>query len=349
MLATAAVIIITLLCIAHFYLKSSLLASIATVMTALFAVIITFSYYEQVADLLISRGKGGQWAQAGCFIVLFIAAFAILRLCADFLVGANIDFGVMPTRITAVVSGIFVGLILSGTLVTAVAIAPLSNKMPYNRFPDEGKAITAFSIRPNGCLLNADGFVAGLFGWMSKGSLSSGKSFAVYHPDFVNELHLNGLKAKEKVAIIAGKEAVSVAVKNGVRIRDDNRTVIRLEMPRKDIAEGGAMDADGKVNFTLSQIRLICTARKQTGTTGSAEVHYPEKYQTKKNKTASDEADLSEIITFNRNDFKNKQRVAAIELAFDVPKNLTPILLAFKENTIIKLPKAVADSKELQP
>lgn len=311
--------------------------------------IITFNFYEQLANLLISSGRGGQWAQAGCFALLFIASFAILRLAADFLVGANIDFGVTTTKSTAVVSGIFVGLILSGTLVNALALAPLSNKMPYARFAEEGKSVTASSVRPNGCLFNADGFAAGLFSWISKGSLSSEKSFAVYHPDFVNELHLNRLKAKKEVAILAGQDAVSIPTKNGVRIRDDNRTVVRMEIKRKDIKDGGAMDEDGKVNFTLSQVRLICTEKKQVGTTGSARVFYPEKYQTKANKTASDIATLDEIISFSRNDFKNKQKTAAIELAFDVPGNLRPALLAFKENTIIKLPKAVADSDNLQP
>ena len=92
-LALLGVLIIILLCMAQFYLKSSALTSFATVISAVFGAIIAFNYYEALADQLISRGYGGQWAQAGCFILLFVIGLAAIRSLADFLIGSHVNFG----------------------------------------------------------------------------------------------------------------------------------------------------------------------------------------------------------------------------------------------------------------
>ena len=72
MFAAAGIIIIITLCVAHFYLKSSALASFAAVISVVLAFIVSFGYYEVAADILISRGKGGQWAQPTAFLFIFI-------------------------------------------------------------------------------------------------------------------------------------------------------------------------------------------------------------------------------------------------------------------------------------
>jgi hypothetical protein len=92
-----------------------------------------------------------------------------------------VDLGFLPERIGRVVCGILLGLLLSGFLLTALGMAPLPNNYPYQRF--DGKR--------NKVLLNADGFVTGLFSIISKGSLSGKRSFATIHPDFLDQIHLN--------------------------------------------------------------------------------------------------------------------------------------------------------------
>ena len=72
MIALIAVIVIIVLSIAYFYLKSPLLTSIVTTFAAIIGVLVAFNFYEVAADQLLSRGHGGQWAHSGCFLLLFI-------------------------------------------------------------------------------------------------------------------------------------------------------------------------------------------------------------------------------------------------------------------------------------
>jgi len=366
MIATVGVIIIILLCVAYFYLKCSSLESFATVISAVFAVITALSYYEPLANFLLARGYLGQWAHTGCCLLLFVFTFAIIRTLTDYLIGANINFGVLPTRVTAIVCGAIVGVLVSGTLLIAVAMTPLSSKWPYNRFHGREQSITAANINPDKSFLNTDGLVAGLFGWISKGSLSSKRSFDVYHADFIDQIHLNRLKPDEKKVepkptttrrparpsytsskieekkpiIVAAADAITVP-RNGVQIRqDDNRTVVKMGIKVKQIADGGAADENGKVSFTLSQVSLIC---KETGqaadTTGTGKAIYPDKYIINPEEKNTDQTFLSELITFSRMDFAGSDKIAWINIAFNVPNRMTGVLLRFKQNATAKLPK----------
>ena len=80
------VILVLLLTLAFFYLKCSMMQSFMTLCSAVLATIIVFSYYEWVAELLISRGYILQWAHFACFLLVFIVAFAVFRSISDFLI-----------------------------------------------------------------------------------------------------------------------------------------------------------------------------------------------------------------------------------------------------------------------
>jgi len=338
MFATVGIIIIVLLCAAHFYLKSSTIRSFAAVISALLAVVVAFNYYEVVADILISRGRWGQWAQPGIFVFIFLATFALAKSLADFLLRPGINFGAITTRLTVVISGTVVGLIISGILLIAVAMTPLGAKWPYARF-EEGNINVK---KPNKALFNIDGVIATMFGWVSKGSLSSQKSFSVYHADFINQLHLNRHKAKDDVCSIAAADAVIVPARNGVRIQDiDDRsfTVVSMGVKGKEIANGGAMDTTGRLSFTLSQVRLICKEKNHArATSGNATVIYPAGQIIEKQ---FERINLDETITFSRRDFQDSSKTAWMDLAFTVPTNMTPVFLEFKQNAITNLPKPV--------
>ena len=70
-MALVIVILALLSTLAFFYLKCSMMQSLMTLWSAVLATIIAFSYYEWVAELLISRGYGMNVASSGCFILLF--------------------------------------------------------------------------------------------------------------------------------------------------------------------------------------------------------------------------------------------------------------------------------------
>ncbi len=369
MFAMILILIIVLLSVAYFYLKSGALVSFATFAAAVFGVIVAFAYYEPLTNMLLSRGYGGQWASAGIYVVLFVLTFAVIRTVADFMFGQDVELGNVITKTTAVICGVLTGLIISGVLLVALAMAPISAKWPYARLGDGDSAVTAANIRsPSKPMIRADGIVTGLFAGISRGSLSSKKSFAVYHTDFLNQVHLNKYTAKKKVYTVAGNRAVRVP-KKGVRKLDsdnDNLTVVRMEVKNADIKSGGARDAEGDVTFTLGQVRLICKQNGQTDTRGSAVAVYPEgrivsrrragKDADKKNLTGVmsgrvlEKRSLHEIIRLGRDEFKigGKGVDARVDLAFKVPPGKEGVLLEFKQNVVVSVPASVPASEEAE-
>ncbi len=283
--------------------------------------------------------------------------------------GQDVELGNVITKMTAIVCGIVTGLIISGVVLVALAMAPISAKWPYARLGDGESAVTVANLgSPSKPMIRADGIVTGLFDWISRGSLSSKKSFAVYHTDFLNQVHLNNYKAKKKVYTVAGKSAVSVP-KKGVRKLDgdnDNLTVVRMEVKNADVKKGGARGAEGDVTFTLGQIRLICKPKGQTDTRGSATAVYPEGRVVSR-RTADKEADkkdltgamsgrvlekrsLDEIIKLDREEFKIGSRSvdARVDLAFKVPSGMEGVLLEFKQNVAVNVPASVPASEEAE-
>ena len=354
MLVTVGIIIIIVLSMAQFYLKCSVLTAFMTMISAVFALIGAFNYYEILAYQFISRGHGGQWAQPLCFIFTFVFVFALIRAIPERLIATDIHFGVAATRITTIVCSIVVGIIFSGVLLIAIAMTPTSPKWPYRRFGEEGRELTLSQINnPNKAFLNADSLTAGLFTWMSKGSLSSSNSFGVYHADFIDQLHLNRQKAKEQVCIISGNKAVVVPAKYGVRTREmDERqiTLVRMGISVKEISDGGAMDSNGNVAFTLSQVRLICKKQGQASTTtGGAKAIYPGGCLFKRQKKGG-QVSLDKVITAESEDFERGSygRVAWFDILFDVPSDMTAVLLEFKQNAIAELPRPVVGTDEIE-
>ncbi len=364
MFAMIFILIVVLLSVAHFYLKSGALVSFATFVGAIFGIIVAFTYYEPLAGQLLSRGFGGQWALPGIYVLLFVLTFAVFRAAADLIFAQDIELHFVITKMTAVICGMLTGVIISGVIIIAVAMAPTSAKWPYARLGDGQRAVTVANIRsPTNPLIRADGFVTSLFSWISRGSLSSHKSFAVYHTDFLNQVHLNNYKAKaeEKVYTVAGYSAVSVP-KKGVRkvvtSDNDNLTIVRMEVKSTDIKRGGAKDPEGDVTFTVGQVRLICKQNGQTDTRGLATAVYPEgrvvsrraadRDADKKDLTGAmsgrvlEERSLDEIIKLVRG------ADARVDLAFKVPSGMEGVLLEFKQNVVVSVPASVPASEEAE-
>ena len=172
-------VLIILGCAAYLYLKGTFVRAFATVIITICASVVAFGYFELLANVFISRIILVTWAQPLCFLLLFILAFAILQTIAVQLTHQPVDLGTLAERIGRVVCGLLSGLIISGLLLTVLAIAPLSNSTPYQRF-DAYKPDTE---KPNKALFNADGFATGWFSIISRGSFSGKRSFAALHPN----------------------------------------------------------------------------------------------------------------------------------------------------------------------
>jgi hypothetical protein len=339
-------------CAAYQYLKGTLVKSFATTIIAICASVAAFGYFELLAEVFVGRSDNSSfdslipWAQPLSFMLLFVLVFAILQTILVQLLRKPIDLGVLPERIGRVVFGIFLGLILSGLLLTTLAMAPLPNEYPYERF----EAGRPNADRPNTVLLNADGFATGWFNMLSNGSFSGQRNFAALHPAFVDQSFLNRIQAADGVPLITSSQAIEVPTrkkKAAWRAPEDlkdsvgkplpqktgyNLTIVRVGMVRK------ALEDDSR--FTLSQLRLICKERSgaKDPFVGKGKNIYPVGYLKTADRLQLNK--LSDQIEMSAADFDGLVRW--IDFAFYVPNDFVPVFLAFKQNSIVQLPPPVS-------
>jgi hypothetical protein len=342
------VLLIVAGCAVYQYFKGTAVKAFATIIIAVCASVVSFGYYEFLANTLTKYSASlANWAQPLCHVLLFVLTFAILQTIVTQLIRHPVDLGLLPERIGRVVCGIFLGIIVSGVLLTAFAMAPLPNKYPYQRFdqrnPDPHK--------PNTVLLNADGFVTGWFTLMSNGSfsaISNRRSFAALHPAFLDQVFLNRHKVKDGVSILTNSDAIEVPRKDGAWYAPDNikdtdgrpisaKTGHNLVIVRIGIKKAAQKDAG---IFTLSQVRLICKPRSHAKNplVGKSRNVYPIGYMQADDRLQR--KNLSEIVKLQRSAFTGN--VKYIDFGFFVPNNFIPVLLEFKLNNVVLVPAPVS-------
>ncbi len=354
-MASLLILLIILGCAAYQYFKGTLVKAFATIIITVCASVVAFGYFEILANVFISRPGNSRfpalvpWAQSLCFVLLFIVVFGILQTLAMQLTRKPVDLGFLPERIGRVACGLFLGLTLSGLLLTFLVLAPLPNKYPYPRF-DQGNANTE---KPNKALLNADGFVTGWFSIISSGSFSNKRSFATLHPNFLDQVFLNRHSADDDVSIITRSPAIKIPKKavwpapqglkdsNGQPVplkTGHNLTIVRVGIKKIAIKDAG--------KFTLSQLRLIC---KQKGDakgplTGKGKNVYPIGYL-----KAADQIEVSSKIQIERDDFEKNALQKEIDFVFRVPNDFEPVLVEFKLNNIAQIPRSAIVSADQAP
>ena len=360
-MASAVILLIIAGCAAFQFFKGTIVRAFATLVIAIFASIVAFGFFEILADVLIKREDGGSmlslvpWSQALSFLLLFVLTFALLQTVIVQLTRRKIDLGLMPERIGRPVLGIILGFIVSGVLLTFLALAPLPGNYPYPRFEQRNIQID----NPNKTFPNADGFVTGLFGLVSNGSFSGKRSFDSLHPDFLNQVFLNRLDSDVSLvtsvspAIELPREAAvwpaSDALKTQVEQLNSqgqlSRSPGRPAESRYDlmVARIGikrtALKTEPKISagtFTLSQLRLICKSRALIGDaqTGKGQNVYPIGYL----KSANQIETGSKIELKQRDDFSGDARTKDLDFLFAVPSGSVPALVEFKLNNIIQIP-----------
>jgi len=377
-MASLAVVLIILGCAAYQYFKGTFIRAFATIIIAVCASVAAFGFFEVLANVFIGRGDSGSflsfvpWAQTLCFALIFIVVFGALQTGMMFLTRQPVDLGFMPECIGRVVCGIFLGLLLSGFLLTTLGMAPLSDKYPYQRFDGKRSKV----------LLNADGFATGLFSIISKGSLSGKRSFATIHPDFLDQVHLNRLISGTSTltsstpAISLPKQAVwpapeSLSEQVGQIVSQLNRqgklkdesTGKLISMPgpissdyqptivRVGIRQRAVSNTKANINggaFILPQLRLICK-RKGYGDdplAGTGINIYPIGHL-----KAADQIQVSTEIKIDRNDdFKDGTREKFIDFVFCIPRDFVPVLFEFKQNSIVEIPsRAIVTADQAPP
>jgi hypothetical protein len=342
------VLIFILGCAAYLYLKSDLASSLIQILITLCAAITAFAWFEALANVFIGRGLKvssiAPLAQSLSFLLLFIITFAVLRIIAGWLIHEKINMSLWAERIGRVVCGIFQGLLFAGILLTAMAMAPLSNKLPYQRFAQSNPN----AEKPAGVLFNADGFVTGWFNIISSGSLSGKRSFATIHADFLDQTFLNRHKFSKKLSIVSPRNAIEVPAKNalwhapaGLQSADPNLPLTAKSAHQLVIARLGiklvALRQVG--TFTLSQVRMICKAKgdDEEPFAGRGKTVYPLGYIQTANHLRTKR--LDEQITAE--DADSDDDSVWVDFAFYVPNDSVPVLIEFKQNSILKLPPLI--------
>jgi hypothetical protein len=337
------VVLIILGCAAYQYFKGTFVKSFIVIVISICASLVAFGFFELLAGLLVGRKILPQWAPLLSFILLFVLAFAVLQTIAVQLTRKPVDLGFLPERIGRVICGILTGLIISGVLLTAVAMAPISAKYPYQRFDETSPDPES----PNRVLLNADGFAAGWFSVISSGSFSGKRSFAVLHPDFLGQLFLNRQVAGVPIVTVSDaieipRQAVWPAPEglkdlNGNLIpsknqRGDNLTIVRIAILYFSLGTTSA--------FTPAQLRLICKQKDGdvAALSGKGINIYPVGYIKAAGQLQL--KNLTDRIGLTKDDFITSKKV--IDFAFYVPEGFVPVLIEFKQNSINQLPPPIA-------
>ena len=355
MLATVIVLILIVAGIAYFYMKCNIVTSLTNTLAALFGSILAFSYYEQLAGLLASEVWAVTWIQSAAFLLIFFFGFLFIRVLSGFLVKSGFDVSHMAKLVVTLICGLLTGLIVSGVLLVAVALSPLPPSSFYSRYP------VSQPIHPdidNTPIINADGFVTSVYSWISRGSLSSRKSFAVLHADYLAQVHLDRYPLGQNIPAVCSPKAIKLPIGNvqPVRLFDfpdrQRMTVVHLGISGNAVAIGGAatsksgaFDRGEVISFIPAQIRLITKPQDQAdNNTGSGEVVYPVGILHNGN---------LEAISLNQ---EMKEEVANLgperywwlDLVFQVPSGQRAVLLSFKQNAIIELPKAVQTNEDIE-
>ena len=380
-MASLVMVIIILGCAAYQYFKGSFIRAVATVIIAICAGIAAFGFFETLANVFISRSESGSflsiapWAQPLSFALLFIIVFGAMQTGLMYLTNnQSVDLGFLPERIGRVVCGILLGLLISGFLLTALGMAPLPDKYPYQRF--DGKR--------NKVLLNADGLVTGLFRIISKGSLSGKRSFATIHPDFIDQIHLNRMTSG--ISILTSKspaislpkptepavwpapqslnEQINQIVSDlnrqgklkdestgkfmsmpGLFSNDYQPTIVRIGIIKSAIRSQAKISAG---TFILPQLKLICK-RQGYGDdplAGTGINIYPIGHL-----KAADQIQVStEIKLDSKDDFTGNAREKWIDFVFCIPRDYVPVLVEFKQNSILEIsPRAFVTADKAPP
>jgi hypothetical protein len=346
-------------CAAFQYLKGTFVRAFATFIVTIFAGIIAFNFFEVLATVLIGGRDSSlkfippPWMQPLVFLLLFLLSFALLQTLAQYLTRQEVNLGLWPERIGRLVCGILTGLVLSSFLITAAAMAPLPNNYPYQRFDSRHPD----AWRPNKIIFNTDALASGLFSTISNGSLSGKRSFATLHPAFLDQLFLNRHSIANDVLPITREQAITVPRKNAAwhapqDIKDSlgnpispqtgySLMLVRVGLRKSAVAEAG--------KFTPSQLRLIC--KQQTGVTnpfaGKGQNIYPIGYMIAEDMLQV--IGLSDLITVTRDDFKGNEREILIDFVFYVPTGSVPVILQFKQNSIVQVPRFVTTEQTPTP
>jgi hypothetical protein len=253
---------------------SALIMAILSIVSA----IVAFNYFEILSSYLQDLGLGTYGPQAVCLVGLFMICLLILRLLTDQLIKGNMNFPLLIDRIGSGVFGLITALIVTGMIAIGFQLLPVPPSLiGFSRCPDLENPANESSLFPKG-----DNLVVGLIDLVSEYGFSGQNNFNHIHSNFLGDLYLNRLVLDPGSRREAGVESISlreswvvnntvIDVKtNEILSPDAGETFIgvRLTISGGDDKKKGAADGDGKVRFSMGQIRLAGYDENAAGQAG---------------------------------------------------------------------------------
>ena len=249
-------------------LFSSLIMSVLSLVAALIA----FNYYEPLGNKLNGIGLASYGSEAISLMALFLLSLLVMRLAFDRFIKGNMKFPLLVDRVASAIFGLIAGMVIAGIVAIGFQLLPTPAKLlGFDRFPE----VSDRNLNERSNLFpSADGFVSAVVGHASKHGFAGAATYSQYHPDFLAELYLNRLTLDPYSRRSAAADCLKVDTAWLVQ-QDNVLDCRRNEQMTPDIGEifiavrlqinagsgskddPGAADADGKIRFTLGNIRLL--------------------------------------------------------------------------------------------
>lgn len=330
-------------CTAYQYLKGTALRAAVTVFTLITATVVAFAFFEKLAQMLVSQISDSSpsrfvpYAYPLIFVLLLIISFAVLQTAALHLARRAVVLAPLPEKIGRLLCGAITGFILAGLLIIALAMTPIKNNIPYQRFsgqnPDPEK--------PSRAPLNIDALPPAIFGMTSRGGLAGKNSFPLIHPSIVDEAFLNRLSADQDISSISPDNAIEVPASSPawlappeLKTTDGNPVNVKPGQNLIVVRVGFRRNAG---SFSLSQLRLVCNEKENEPLSGAGLNVYPIGYFAQTGQIHLKK--LSEKIIIFTGTFKGV--VKYVDFLFTVPSTHIPVLVAYKQNNIVTVPKLI--------
>jgi hypothetical protein len=272
-----------------------------------------------------------------------VLAFSIFQTINTFLLKKHVELSPIVEKIGRIIFGGISGIIIAGVVIVTVGLSSINKPFLYERFSPNKLNLSA----PGKAFLGVDDLITGMFRNFSRGSLHSKHSFAVIHPNFLNETYLNYLsKSDEKnIKILSSKQAIEINKKAAIwfadkSLKDTNGNVVTPKTGHYLVILRAAVKKNG-APFSLSQLRLSCNDKNaDKPLTGNGVSVYPIGFILNK---SVDLKEMNTVVSIESSEFVESKYW--MDFVFNVPDDMIPVVLAFKQNNFIKLPKLL-DSEQ---
>lgn len=334
-------------------IKPALFKYFIMIFSLIFAVVIGFNYYEMIAAIMVDKDFIPHMSFGLSFAVITGLSFGVFKAIGDYTIRKEIKFPEKLHRACSIILSIIFTLLLTGVIMVFLVLMPISPKYPYKRF--SGEAVIA---NPQGDLeyssakLPADGLITGLFSSISKGSMSSGRSFAVLHDNFITNCFLNRYKIKDETNPIINYSLtepikIDFSDKNTVRkahtalrMGQDNKPLPAIEGREPYVIKlGFNLRAFGssQLELAMHQLRIICNDSYDEPFIGKGRTEYPYGYV--KNGRV-ERVGVAQLVEFDERDKEDSGRpIQTVEVVFYVPENMVPVAVGFRQNFVAALPE----------